>query len=164
MSTRDIVNFIFKDLVFTHVDDKDGYHVYSCQKIAQYSNGKKDLILAFVKFTQAPPEMCRLHEVYWRYMMTRTLGADEIDPVYYNIPQQKWNLPPPEPSINPKLSFVERQDRSTSFRVPIDNSEVTLLHNISKSTKYQYSTNYHLIQALLTMNCVVKPNDDVVHL
>lgn len=156
--TIERLNFIFKDMIFTHVDRKKSFDLYSCRIPTSFSNGKKCFIIAFVVISDNPAPRSHLHDLEWKTVSTRTLGEDEITEAYNHLIEQKWSLPPPSPEINPRLHLVERADRVTKYILD-DESEVVLLHDISKNTKYQYENTMRLVQALLTMKCIVTPKE-----
>lgn len=154
--SREVINFIFQNLVFFNVGIKNNIQMYACRLPTSFSNGKRCFVLAFVTSPTRDVARARLSDLHWKAVATRTLGEDEITDDYLRLVEQKWEIPPPSTGVNLPMTLVERADRTTKYKLA-DETEVLLLHDIEKNTRFQYSGTMRLIQALLTMKCIVTP-------
>jgi hypothetical protein len=153
--TRNLINHLFREILFSYTDTNNGYDLFVARLPGDFLN-KRDYVIALVRSGRRSRDDVHLDEIDWVNLQTRKLATNDVTDNYRRLAPQKWNLPPPSPQVNPPLLLKERRDRATEYTLP-DGSEVTLLHDITKNTRFQYEANMKLIQALLKMNCTIVP-------
>ncbi len=144
-----IFNDHFKNLVFTHVKNTDGYGVYAAHIHSLLGDGNK-YILVVVPFHMCIKPQVKLHELWWVSIQTRTLQNG------YKLPKQHFNNPHTNPEIS--LTVKDRSLEKTTYYCPLP-IQIDLLHNIKKKSVYQYEDKESLGRALFSFNCVVTKLD-----
>lgn len=144
----DLLNEYIKTLIFTRVDDKQGYAIYGAGIAGMFGGGKQRYILLFVPIHLATTNQARASDLPWQNLQTRNLTYS------YRLKKQSWN--PPQELPNPQFQVTERNNKYSIYHGPEGFPfEVLLLHDPKKKTKYQYHNHLSLYGVLETFNSVV---------
>jgi len=145
----DIFNQIFKDLVFTIVDEKQGYTIYGAGLASGLGGGTRRYVLLFVPNHLAIKKQARIHELAWQNLQTRQLSYS------YKLKQQYWS-PPREDDII--LGITSRSKTSSMYSCVDPNVsfpfEILLLHDPKKKSSLQYRDKLTLLSAINMFNSV----------
>jgi len=151
--TREI-NEIFGMLTFYLSNFIGGKNIYVA-KIRELSSSpkKKHVILVCDRSYNRPYSI--ISEIPWENVQTRILDSKS-----YRIPEQDFSFRRRGKGDSMMFSMKERdQYKSTYSYRGNSEAELVLLHDIKKSTKYQYNTNMCLIDALDTFCCSITPKE-----
>ncbi len=144
----DILNEYLKTLVFTRVEDKQGYAIYGAGISGMFGAGKQRYILLFVPVHLATSSQARASELSWQNLQTRNLQYS------YRLKKQSWN--PPQELPNPQFRVIGRTDKHSTYRGPEEFPfEILLINDPKKKTKYQYHNNLSLYGVLESFNSVI---------
>ena len=149
----DVINAYFGDIVFTKVEQKEGFMVYVASISSSYGDGKKQYALAMVQPQYAVKERAYLRDLQWQNLQTRLLQNG------YRIPAQKWNIP-----RNLEMMMFEIVDRNairTKYILPNHPIEMILLHDPKKKTQYQYHNRMNIVAALSSFRCVISVIENI---
>ncbi len=143
----DFINNYFSSLVFTKVDEKQGYTIYGAGIYSGLGGNIARYILAFVPSHLATTNQSRLSNLKWVNLQTREIQSS------YRLKKQKWVIERGAPDIT--LSVVERTDELSKYRADNFPFYVSLLHSPKKKTKYQYNNKITLTAAIETFQLVL---------
>lgn len=144
----DIINSYFKSLIFSQVEEKQGYTIYGASIAGSLGGGTVRYILLFVPSHLAVKKKAKIYDLPWKNLQTRELQYS------YRLPKQAWN---PERELpDPVFNIVKRDKKSSQYSqvegyFPF---EVLLLHNPKKKTVYQYRNKITLSAILRTFSSV----------
>lgn len=142
----DILNNCFRDIIFTKVDEKNGFSIYGAGIATGLGGGYKNYVLVFVPDNFATQKHSRIHDLQWQNLQTRNL-------VYsYRLKSQHWVLPDDVPDI--MLYISSRTKEYSVYTSPGFPFEILLLHDSKKKTIYQYNNKIMLSSAINTFNSV----------
>lgn len=142
----DILNFYFKDLLFTQVDRKQGYTIYGAAIKSMIGGGKQRYILLFVSNHLAIKKQAKITELPWQNLQTRNLQYS------YKLKRQDWMPPRDMPNI--LFGVVNRTKNYSTYYNPEFPFEIILLHEAKKKTMYQYNNKLTLTSIIETFNSV----------
>jgi hypothetical protein len=144
----DILNEYLKTLVFTRVEDKQGYVIYGAGISGMFGAGKQRYILLFVPSHLATSSQARASELPWQNLQTRNLQYS------YRLKKQTWN--PSQELPNPQFRVIGRTGKYSTYRGPEEFPfEVLLINDPKKKTKYQYHNHLSLYGVLESFNSVI---------
>jgi hypothetical protein len=152
----EIFNSYFNNLLFTQVDEKEGFSIYGACVSSGLGGGLKRYILLFVPLILTFKKKALIHELNWKNLQTRELSYS------YKLPPQPWNLP--RGVIDPLLNITKRDLESSQYNA-IDMNfpfDIILLHNPKKKSKYQYRNSLTLTAAILMFNCVIDCTENII--
>ncbi len=142
----DLINNYFSKLVFTRVEEKQGYVIYGAHAGGSFGGGYRRYILLFVPSHLAFKKKAKIFELAWKNLQTRFLRDS------YNIPKQTWY--PPSSLQNPSLRCTKRHKEYSNYESTNFPFEIILLHNKKNKSIYQYNNNITLAGAFETYNSV----------
>ena len=142
----EIFNACFKNLVFTRVDEKQGYVIYGASIATGLAGGHKQYVLLFVPSHLTFKTQARIHELPWQNLQTRNL-------IYsYRLKEQSWVLPRNIPNI--LLEIRSRNKQYSTYSAVGFPFEILLLHKPKKKTIYQYHNKIMLAAVISTFSAV----------
>jgi hypothetical protein len=148
----DLLNSYFSDLVFSRIEEKEGFVIYGAGISSGLGGGKKRYILLFVPTYLATKNKSRIYNLKWQNLQAREITHS------YNIPMQRWSINRDAKDI---ILEVEKRDKdSSSYKAVIDNKnidfpfDILLLHDSKKKTVFQYRNRLTLTAAIELFNCV----------
>lgn len=137
----DLINFYFKDLVFTKVvENKEGFAIYGAGISSGIGGGKKRYVLLFVPVSLAVRKQGKIQDLSWKNLQTRTLEES------YKLKSQRWLMPKEVPDF--LLSVKTRTKKYSTYVCDEIPFEILLLHNPRKKTEYQYRNKLTLSAAI----------------
>lgn len=142
----DAFNSYFKDLIFTRVDEKQGFVVYGAGIATGLGGGYMHYVLLFVPSHLAFKTQSRINELPWQNLQTRNLTYS------YRLKSQPWVMPRDIPDV-----LLEVKSRNKQYSTYISDDipfEILLLHDSKKKTIYQYNNKINLSAAINTFNGV----------
>ena len=168
MTTFDLVNEYFKDLVFKNVETKNGFCIYAAKINSRLAGGYKRYVLLFVPTALSFKTQDHIYNLEWENLQTRTIIHN------YNINSQKWdgmnggvqNILDNLRGIGGEIPIFEvdqRTDKSTSYHVPDGSVNVELLHDPKKKTIYQYNNKMNMEGILSTFNSSITRKRNVIN-
>lgn len=148
----DILNSFFKNLIFTRVDEKQGYIIYGACVSSGLGAGTKRYILLFVPSHLAFKNQGKIDDLPWQNLQTRQLSYS------YRLKHQSWTLPRGADNI---VLHVQKRDKNYStYKAQNFPFEVLLLHNPKKKTSYQYHNKLGLKSSIETFSAVFNYTGD----
>jgi len=141
-----ILNAHFKNLLFSIVEERDGYTIYGAGIQSQLA-GKKRYALLFVKSQFATKKQAYIHELPYENLQTRELAYS------YNLRLQPFV--PSQKAPDPLFEYIQRNKEKTVYRSQGIPLQIELLHDPKKSTMYQYNNKITLSAALGMFNTVI---------
>lgn len=142
----EIFNACFKDLVFTRVDEKQGFVIYGAGIATGLGGGHSRYVLLFVPVHLAFKNQARIYDLPWQNLQTRNLAYS------YRLKSQQWVLTRDIPDV---LLEIRQRDKSYStYAAEGFPFEVLLLHDPKKKTIYQYHNKIMLDAAISTFDAV----------
>ncbi len=142
----EIFNTCFKDLVFTRVNEKQGYVIYGAGIATGLAGGHKQYVLLFVPSYLAFKPQARIHELSWQNLQTRNLVNS------YRLKGQSWVLP--RDISNILLKVQSRSKKYSTYSADKFPFEILLLHDPKKKTIYQYHNKIMLEATISTFSAV----------
>lgn len=142
-----IVNKYFEGLVFSKVEEKDGFAVYMARIADQLISDGSKYVVAFVPLHLAVKVQAKLSELAWQNLQTRTVKQS------YRIPPQRWVVPQGVPFL--RFTLVSRTSTHTLYKSDQIPFELLMMHNEKKKTLYQYYPTIHLPAGLDSYGCVL---------
>jgi hypothetical protein len=149
----EILNNYFKNLIFTYIEEKQGYAVYVAAISTYTSADEMKYVLAFVPSHLGIQNNCRLHELPWKNLQTRICPKSA-----YKVRAQHWKSP--VNSIDISFKIVSRADKYSKYCVDNDKRrnkydrndsidptfpyEVLMVHNPKKHTVFQFPNKMNL--------------------
>lgn len=143
----DVINSYFKNLVFTKVDEKQGFIIYGAGVASGLGGGSKRYVLLFVPSHLAFTNRGRITDLPWQNLQTRQLTYS------YRMKSQHWALQ--RDTSDFILEVKERHKNYSSYACRDLPFEILLLHDPQKKTLYQYRNRLTLAAALGMFNTVV---------
>jgi hypothetical protein len=142
----EVINSYFKDLIFTRVDEKQGFIVYGAGLASGLAGGIIRYVLLFVPKHYATKNQAHISELKWQNIQTREL------PYSYRLKRQVWVIPRGSDDI--LLHIKDRTKTHSEFYAEGLPFEILLLHNPKKKTLLQYHDKITLTAAIETFNMV----------
>ena len=148
-NSQDILNSYFKTLIFTKIEEKEGFTVYGAGISSGLGAGKQRYILLFVPQHLATKNRAKINELQWKNLQTRELQYS------YNMRKQAWKM-----DRDAKDIILEVKDRNKKYSTYIASGgeyfpfEILLLHNPKKKTIFQYRNRLTLSAAIEMFNSV----------
>jgi len=142
----DVFNSYFKDLVFTRVDEKQGFVIYGAGIATGLGGGHKRYVLLFVPNHLAFKTQSQISELPWQNLQTRDLTYS------YRLKNQPWLMPRDAPDV--LLEVRSRNKQYSTYGSSELPFEILLLHDSKKKTIYQYNNKIMLSAAINTFNGV----------
>lgn len=142
----EVVNSYFKDLIFTKVDEKEGFAIYGAGMASGLVGGVQRYTLLFVPKQYATSQQARIHDLRWQNLQTREL------PYSYRLKQQPWAIPRGSKDI--LLHITERTKTHSKYISKDFPFEFLLLHNPKKKSLLQYHDKITLTGAIETFQMV----------
>lgn len=144
----ELINYYFSKLVFTQVDEKDGFVIYGACVASGLGGGRKRYVLLFVPSNYRGARQIRIGDVRWSCLQTRELEGS------YRLKSQPWSIPQEGPEY--LFQIDHRSDTESIYRcynLPL--LRVSLLHEPRKRTKYQYHNKLLLGAMICLFKCVI---------
>ena len=141
-----ILNTHFKNLLFSIVEERDGYAIYGAGIQSQLA-GKKRYVLLFVKSQFATKRQAHIHELPYENLQTRELAYS------YNLRPQPFVLS--QKASDPLFEYTQRTKEKTVYRSTGIPLQIELLHNPKKTTMCQYNNKITLSAAIGMFNTVI---------
>ncbi len=144
-----LLNRYFSNLIFTRIEDKQGYSIYGACVASMMGGGFKNYVLVFVPVHLAIKSRARISELPWKNLQTRKIQYG------YRLKMQKWKGPPD--GVPDILLRVSKRNKRYSEYISDDPNfpfEILLLHESKKKTRYQYNNKIMLSTALESFNSV----------
>jgi hypothetical protein len=149
----DLLNSYFSNLVFSRIEEKEGFVMYGACIATGLGGGKRRYILLFVPNYLAVKNKSRIGNLKWQNLQSREITHS------YDLPMQQWSIKRDAKDI--LLEVEKREKDSSSYKVSTDNQididfpfEILLLHDPKKKTKFQYRNRLTLTGAIELFNCV----------
>jgi hypothetical protein len=154
MSGKELLNFVFKDLVLVMVDitQNTQFVIYAAKLKSMYSNNTNEYIIVITPSVLHPKQKAFIFELNWVSVSYRVLQDADVNGRYHSLPPQVFSIPRGIP--NPALIEIERKDKCSIYRCPDveDIKDVTVLFRSPTDPKH---TKTRLLQAIATKGCVV---------
>lgn len=152
----DYINPYFKDLIFSRIEEKQGFVIYGAMVEGMLANGSR-YILAFVPSHLAIKTRAKIFELAWQNIQTRTLKNA------YKMRQQHFQIKRGLPDV--QLTVVKRENDYSTYRGPEHFPfEVLMKHDPRKKTKYQYHNHLMLSSAIESFNAIINYIGDIAPL
>ncbi len=150
--SKQILNKYFAGLVFTRVDEKEGFAIYAagieCRLV-----GFNRYILAFVRSQYASKSQAFIHELDYENIQTRQLSYS------YRLRKQTFHCPPPR-CIDPMFVNIKRTEKESTYASDEVSFKITMLHEAKKQTKYQYNNKLNLSASIAMFNTIIDISQD----
>lgn len=143
----EIINAYFKSLVFTRIEEKQGYAIYGAGVNSGISGGIGRYVLVFVPSHLAVLSRAKITDLAWTNIQTRELRDS------YRLKKQVLKLSHTLPNI--ELHIISRDKKSSTYIADGFPFEIVLLHNPKKKSAYQYNNKMMLSSVLDTYQCVI---------
>lgn len=141
----EVINSYFKNLIFSKVDEKEGFVIYGVCVTSGLGGGTKRYVLLFVPKHLAFKPKARIHELAWQNLQTRELAYS------YKLPQQRWTRP--RDAYDEEIFVKDRNTKHSLYSCSLP-FEILLLHTPKKKTIYQYRNKLAISSALETFNAI----------
>lgn len=149
----EIINTYFSTLVFSRIEEKQGYVIYGACIGSMLGGGSQRYVLAFVPSHLAIKTQARLKELSWENLQTRTLRNS------YRMQKQSYRMQRGLPDV--LLQVVKRDDKYSTYSGPEHFPfEVLMIHDPRKKTKYQYNNKLMLSSAIESFNAIFNYTGD----
>nr|QBK86539.1 MAG: uncharacterized protein LCMAC102_03340 [Marseillevirus LCMAC102] len=142
----EIFNKYFENLVFTRVEEKEGFVIYGAGIAAMFGAGVQRYILLFIPSRLAFKNQAKISELSWQNLQTRSLTYS------YKLKAQPWNIDRDGPDI--LLNVIDRTKNYSAYKGNDFPFEILLLHDPKKKTPYQHYSKITLSAAVETFNAV----------
>ena len=142
----EIFNKYFENLVFTRIEEKQGFVIYGAGIAAMFGAGMQRYILLFIPSHLAFKNQAKISELSWQNLQTRSLAYS------YKLKAQSWNMARDVPDI--LLNVAERNKNYSTYKGNDFPFEILLLHDPKKKTSYQYHNKIMISAAVETFNAV----------
>lgn len=145
----ELINAYFDRLLFTKVDQKEGFTIYAAAIASSYGDGKKTYALAFVPVHMAILSKGYLKDFHWQNFQLRSLSNG------WKLAPQRWDTRQMKGLETPMFRIVDRNETRTKYICETAPLEMLLLHDPKKKSNYQYGDRINLVAALITFRCVL---------
>lgn len=149
----------YGSLVFTRVDQKNGYCIYVAKLETMLADGSGKYIFLFVPFERSQQQRATIGNLSWMNLQTRSVKTYTLENGRsLRLPPQEFR--PPRLRYDPAFIVLERNSRSTKYSSEVCNLggdcfDMELLLDPRRKTKFQYHNRLSLTTALETFNCLI---------
>lgn len=144
-SKMEFINRYFRGLLFSKVDDRDGFTIYGACIASGLGGGRKRYILLYVRHdvSHYSDGAVRIDDVTWTCLQTRELQGS------YKLKPQSWIMPASAEDC--MFEITSRTIGESVFKSEqLPSVNLSMVHDPRKRSKYQYH-NRMLLKAMLTM-------------
>ena len=139
----ELLNKYFAKLLFTKVDEKEGYAIYGAGIYSGLA-GIQRYVLVFVKSQYATKLQAHIHELFYENIQTRQMAGS------YKL--QKQTFVCPTGGIDPLFHVESRTKTHSIYKSDEVPFTLTLLNDPKKNTLYQYNNKIMLSAAIFMFN------------
>lgn len=148
-----LLNGYFAGLMFTRLEQKEGFVLYGACVASGLAGGYKRYIIALVPATKAHLDRCTIAELQWKVLQARVLFRS------YRLREQAWKM---TRDMGDMILRVKQRDAKASHYQPEScvktrlpqMYEIVLLHDPKKKTQYQYNNRITLSAAVETFHMI----------